>query len=327
MKKTIKILVALLICSSIANGQISRTASTFYNLGIASGFLPSTDSLSLAYLNNINNLTAQCWFKRNTSSGYNTLLSFDYRGMDSYTHHLLQLQFIDNVLTGQINSSTVNYTLTDTANWHHVALLRNDTTMYMYIDGSVKDSGICPSISVVLNPDTTLPENLFSIGSWHNTYVFDGNISDVRIDTSVAHIYYDTCNYGGVGANIYAALNNTDSIHLYNNGISRTYTYTLSAASPCATDTTADTTISHVGIVNMNPVIQEATIAPNPAQTSITISSSIPVLNVCIQNMLGQTVYARRFNDTIVNVEVQELPSGMYFAIINSGKVYKIVKQ
>ncbi len=72
---------------------------------------------------------------------------------------------------------------------------------------------------------------------------------------------------------------------------------------------------------------QKIFISPNPAQTVLNISSDMPVTNVSIQTPLGQIVYSNSYNDKSLNIDVQRLPSGMYFVNINNSKVYKVVKQ
>jgi hypothetical protein len=320
MRNTIQILVALLICSAIANGQINRTANTFTHTiggipnGVSSFFAPITS------LDSINNITTQCWFThKGTGSQWICYNEYNAAG-PGISGNSFSLQFVGTTLIGQINDSTIGTSISDTV-WHHVALIRSSDTMYMYLDGTLINNKICPT-HYYSNGIGSGALNAFAIGQ-----SFHGNMNDLRIDTSVAHIYYDTCNYSGSGSFIYAPMNNTDSTHVYANGVATADTFSLSITSPCTTDTTADTTISHVGVANINALLQEITIAPNPARTIITISSTLPVLNVCIQNMLGQVVYSNSFNANAINVDVQGLPSGFYFIKINNGRVFKIVKQ
>lgn len=318
MKKVIKILVALLLSDSIANGQISRTANTFTH-----GMLGSPNGLSsfyspITYLDSINNITVQCWFTHK-GTGSQWICYNEYNAAFSGGKSL-SLQFVGNTLMGQINDSTIGTTISDTG-WHHVALTRSNDTMYMYLDGALINNKICPT-QYYSNGTGSSAVNAFAIGQ-----SFQGNLNNLRIDTSVAHIYSDTCNYSGGGSFIYAPMNNTDSTHVYAYGVAAADTFGLSITSPCTSDTSTDTTMSHVAVGSINAMGQELIIAPNPARTSITITSSLPVLNACIQNTLGQVVYSNSINAKAINIDVRELPSGVYFIKINDRHIYKIVKE
>ena len=66
---------------------------------------------------------------------------------------------------------------------------------------------------------------------------------------------------------------------------------------------------------------------PNPSTTSIAISASERITSVTISNLLGQTMYSHEYNSTQVQVDVADLPAGVYFVRINGTEVKKFVKQ
>ncbi len=68
-------------------------------------------------------------------------------------------------------------------------------------------------------------------------------------------------------------------------------------------------------------------IYPNPASTDLTISSSDKISSVAITNLLGQTVYTFEYNTSLVQIEVADLPKGMYFLRINGIEVRKFIKE
>ena len=68
-------------------------------------------------------------------------------------------------------------------------------------------------------------------------------------------------------------------------------------------------------------------IYPNPATTSLTITSSDKIASVTIINLIGQTVYDKAYHDKKVQVDVADLPAGMYLIRINGTEVRKFVKQ
>ena len=126
---------------------------------------------------------------------------------------------------------------------------------------------------------------------------FDSNVNQVQLQPDGKILVSGTfTNYNGVSRNKMARIN--------------------------AVDTTAGAS----GIQSIS-FPSKITISPNPAQGVINITSDITVSNVTIQNILGQVVYSNSFNEKSINVDVQELQSGMYFMKINNGRVYKIVKQ
>ena len=67
-------------------------------------------------------------------------------------------------------------------------------------------------------------------------------------------------------------------------------------------------------------------IYPNPAHTYLRISATYNITTIVIANLLGQTVYSNRYNASQVQVDVAELPTGVYFVKVNE-EVRKFVKQ
>lgn len=72
---------------------------------------------------------------------------------------------------------------------------------------------------------------------------------------------------------------------------------------------------------------QGINIHPNPAQDRITIASSSLIKNVMISNMVGETVIKETYNANSVEVDLSQLPSGVYMVRINNSNVYKVIKQ
>ena len=68
-------------------------------------------------------------------------------------------------------------------------------------------------------------------------------------------------------------------------------------------------------------------IYPNPANTTLTITSTDNITNVIISNIIGQTVYTNQFNSSQVQVSVANLPTGVYFIKINGTDVRRFVKE
>jgi trimeric autotransporter adhesin len=82
------------------------------------------------------------------------------------------------------------------------------------------------------------------------------------------------------------------------------------------------------GVNTINKSTAAINIYPNPAHTQLFIQSTgEPVNEVTISNLLGQAVYTHEFSNTLVQVDVADLPNGMYLVRINGTEVRKFIKQ
>lgn len=82
--------------------------------------------------------------------------------------------------------------------------------------------------------------------------------------------------------------------------------------------------------VAVNDRLQKTTfynIFPNPADNNLTITSSTIIATLSITNLLGQQVNSYEYNADKVNVDISELPSGIYLIRINGTEVRKFVKR
>ena len=69
-------------------------------------------------------------------------------------------------------------------------------------------------------------------------------------------------------------------------------------------------------------------IYPNPAASTLTISSPHPINSIVITNPVGQLVLSSNYcNQQKVQVDVSGLPGGMYFLTLNGTEVRKFIKQ
>ena len=71
----------------------------------------------------------------------------------------------------------------------------------------------------------------------------------------------------------------------------------------------------------------ELDIYPNPAQNELNIKAPFPITNLSISNLIGKTIYCTECNSGVVNVDVSDLPAGVYFVKINGTEVRKFVKE
>lgn len=66
---------------------------------------------------------------------------------------------------------------------------------------------------------------------------------------------------------------------------------------------------------------------PNPAHNELTINTTGNITNVTIISLSGQTIYDHQFASSTVNVDITDLPKGIYFLKVNSTEVKKFLKQ
>jgi hypothetical protein len=91
--------------------------------------------------------------------------------------------------------------------------------------------------------------------------------------------------------------------------------------------------IDNIGLIYFAesvPIIpnnQRLTIYPNPATTSLTITSQSPINQITITNLLGQTIYSNNYNSEQVQVDVSDLPTGLYFVKVNGSEMRKFMKE
>lgn len=119
----------------IANGYTSYTAVT----------IPNT------YISDTVDITLEGWFCRyvgqDTYSGYETLMRFgtsarlEARYGDAGFGYRLQANMRGGGSLSDVINSTTNKTA-DVGVWHHVALVRRNSTYYFYLDGVLQGSGI-----------------------------------------------------------------------------------------------------------------------------------------------------------------------------------------
>jgi hypothetical protein len=70
----------------------------------------------------------------------------------------------------------------------------------------------------------------------------------------------------------------------------------------------------------------EFSLYPNPVHNILTITAA-NIYQVIITNVVGQTVYTRQYNTQQVQINVADLPIGVYFAKVNGTEVRKFVKE
>jgi len=63
------------------------------------------------------------------------------------------------------------------------------------------------------------------------------------------------------------------------------------------------------------------------ARNGQTVSSSQPIKQITLFNLVGQTVFSNNYNQQEIQIDVSSLPPGIYFTKINNTEVQKFVKE
>ncbi len=72
---------------------------------------------------------------------------------------------------------------------------------------------------------------------------------------------------------------------------------------------------------------QSISIHPNPVTTTLTLSSQTKIISVTITDLPGKIVFSKSFNSQQVEINVNNLPSGVYLLKINNIFVRKFIKE
>lgn len=152
---------------------------------------------------------------------------------------------------------------------------------------------------MIVDPSDTCSDPQVLMGSYNwttsaNSYN-DENILIIHNDT-LANIYYQSfvANFTSIGGGSFTTL-----------------------AGGCNTSLMAKT-ITNPG---------STTVYPNPASNELTITADQPVNTVEIFTISGQEVFTAGYQEPVFTVSIENLPSGMYFARINSQTMVRFVKQ
>ncbi len=224
------------------------------------------------------------------------------------------------------NEKQSNGMIADTL-WHHVAVTHSIDTLCFYIDG-IKDT--CMQYTLV--PSTS--GQMYSIGARGNTELYTGLFDDVRIwntARTAAQIFDNRCSeltLPQTGLVSYFKMNEltdtivVDAVSSANNG-----TF-MGNVSPLWTASTVP--CSGVSINELSPM-ESKNIFPNPAKRSININLSESKdgnRKISIFNLLGSEVQSSSFSKEkqIARIDIEHLPSGIYFARISGLKQIQTLK-
>ena len=189
------------------------------------------------------------------------------------------------------------------AEYTSIAIDRNGTPFVVYQDGSTS------SKATVMKLDT----NLHSINGLDTVCL---GFTSILNDATLAGTWSSSnTSIATVASGIVTGISIGTAIISYTvSGNAAIFTVSVN---PCST-----------GISNINnPAVTKFSAYPNPTTTELTITSTDKITSIAITNLIGQTVYSNYYHNEKVQVNVSDLPAGMYLVRINGTEVGKFVKE
>ena len=98
--------------------------------------------------------------------------------------------------------------------------------------------------------------------------------------------------------------------------------YTNINGIPCGTPPDSSSQVSSINLSSHSFLV-----FPNPASSELTITAIDRINQINITNLLGQSLYIGNYNNKQAQIDVSDLPAGIYFIRINGTEVRKFVKE
>jgi WD40 repeat protein len=185
-----------IIISGILMPTISFSAAPIAGFGTALSFDGTDDYVSANLATTVtNNMTMEAWINWNGTAGNKYLFNNGNSSSSGYGLKISSSNTLD-LVCGGVAIPSSNQTL-PANEWHHVAIVRNNGTWNLYLDGI--------AFSFTSNPTPNTPSGIMSIGSTNGgTSNFPGLIDEVRIWNTVR-------TQTEIQANMYTSLQGTES--------------------------------------------------------------------------------------------------------------------
>jgi len=175
----------------IAVAGISNVYSMNFDSG-SSDYIDVGTSLGNTLGSSVSDMSVSLWYKNTTGSNQGLLSIISSNSANNSDP--FAISYNNNSVYVWFGSSNYNYyAQTNDTNWHHLAIVKNGTSLTVYIDGSsVSPTATVGSIPATIN--TTNKETF--IGLYYNTnFTYNGSIDEVGIwntaltSTQVQSIY------------------------------------------------------------------------------------------------------------------------------------------
>ena len=183
------------------------------------------------------------------------------------------------------------------------------TTFNILVDSLPVVGGMSANVDSICPGDSIIIFNSVDDGRW------------VSMDTSIAVFksdMYISRPLAGLLVGISSGLATLDYINSNNCGSDTgSYSFLVGCSSAIKIVTPPPT----------NPLPTKLTIFPNPALHIVNISAPDTIHQITIIDILGQVAYSYQFNLPKVQMNVTDLPAGVYFLKVNDIEIRKFIKQ
>ena len=161
---------------SSTDRSIEYSGTSVHNTDVSYGNFPT------------GNFTIESWIKPTTLGSSHVVCVYSSAFSASASYYLFSLEIQDNIMTGYVASGATKYTVSDTAfvaanTWSHVALVREDETLRLFVNGVLVDTKPIPS---KLNNISPAQPTLTIGGEKNNTKNFVGYIANMRFTQGMA---------------------------------------------------------------------------------------------------------------------------------------------
>jgi hypothetical protein len=259
---------------------------------------------------------------------------YNFLGSTGYTS--------ENILDTVLSKTTTPYSVT------YRMIERTNLTVETVVGTTVTTTLTENKDTITVYADTSLLFDLLKLPeewrspSFYNYYPASDAAPIVASTTCTAPVYTTNVDYG-YGGQVAMQSNGDNATLGYSNfsygigygqtGISskdyhlnhwrtKSYNYVDKSGTVCGSFVAVP-----VAIQNINEVNSSVNIFPNPAHDKLNITSNGGIREVTIGNLLGQTLLMGTYDQYRVEMDISDLPSGVYFVKINGYSAAKFIKE
>lgn len=296
-------------------------------------------------LNGSNYLTAEAWINIPNVTGVKTIVG-NHVGWGGTQFNLRVINNTLNAFLGDGYYGVSSSAGTIVANtWTHVALVYNDTTLKIYINGNEVGSTNIPINYALAN---TTPQSFIG-NSVFGGEIFNGNMDEVRIwnvalsqsdiqntmncelqSGQTGIVAYYKFNQGFENINNSTITTLLDATTNANNGTLANFTLNGSTSNWKGASTITTGNICTVLSNEEFESIDNITVYPNPSNGIFTINAK-GTMSISISDMLGKTILQTKIVMGENNIDISHVDTGVYLVNIidnnNNNQTIKLVKK
>ena len=276
------------------------------------------------------NSTKQQLYDWNIGDIYEYTECFTYRpSVSGYCDPPMEYM-LDTIKTKNTTTTNTQYTFTGLIS----DLLGVITYSGPYFYSTTTNSGTLTYDTSLLIDTTFMPEEYKQLNLYYYYPDDTGYCTNSTLYVSIGNYLYGGVQYQPLFESTTPTIINKmhlGLIHYYQSSVDASYyvndktlIYHYKAGQPCGIYVDILSLPDKVSNISTNNSI---ILSPNPATTLLTITATNKINNITITNLLGQTVYTHEYNNEKAEVNVANLPTGVYFVKINGPNSYREVRK